>query len=149
MIIADRGPTLAEAAIVELEAAVGARLPDDYRQFLLQMNGGRPRPNVDVDVPGLPGTPTDIQVFLGLARPEESERIDMTMSWLSERVIGGLMPIARDSGGSVFCLSLRSHDRGAVLFCDLQEVFADFGVEPMVYLVAESFKEFLSRLHGS
>lgn len=35
---------LAEEPLAAFEASLGGRLPEDYRAFLLEHNGGRPRP---------------------------------------------------------------------------------------------------------
>ena len=37
--------TTNESAIQEFEKLIGHRLPDDYREFLLEFNGGHPEPN--------------------------------------------------------------------------------------------------------
>ena len=38
----ERGPQVTDAQIQAFEQSFGHRLPDDYRQFLLDMNGGQP-----------------------------------------------------------------------------------------------------------
>ena len=40
--MSERGPQVTEAQIDAFETSYGHRLPDDYRQFLLDLNGGRP-----------------------------------------------------------------------------------------------------------
>jgi hypothetical protein len=37
-----RGPTVGEAEVAAFENRLGSTLPDDYRRFLLEVNGGRP-----------------------------------------------------------------------------------------------------------
>jgi hypothetical protein len=37
-----RGPAVTEADVAAFETRLGRKLPDDYRDFLLQVNGGRP-----------------------------------------------------------------------------------------------------------
>jgi hypothetical protein len=37
----ERGPQVTEAQVEAFERAYGHRLPEDYRQFLLEVNGGR------------------------------------------------------------------------------------------------------------
>ena len=37
-----RGPQVAEAEVAAFEHRFGSTLPDDYRRFLLEVNGGRP-----------------------------------------------------------------------------------------------------------
>jgi len=39
--MAKTGPTIDPAAVAKLEGAIAAKLPDDYRAFLLAVNGGR------------------------------------------------------------------------------------------------------------
>jgi len=138
------GPGLAESDVADLEANLGFALPASYRQFLLDHNGGRPDPDC-VDVPGF--EETDVQVFFGVRRPIESSRIEWNIDTLRRRLDAGLVPIACDSGGNVFCLSLRQEDRGVVFYCDLQSVFADFETRPTVYSVATSFDSFVTAIH--
>ena len=37
----ERGPQIAEAAVVRFETLLGVKFPDDYRAFLLEVNGGQ------------------------------------------------------------------------------------------------------------
>ena len=141
------GPQLTEKQISELETMLNSPLPRDYRTFLTQSNGGRPTPDI-IDIPGLPGSEADVMVLFGIDRAIESERLDWNLSTLSERLEPGVLPIAGDSGGSVYCLSLRAKDYGAISYCDLQSVFADYEARPQYYPVAPNFESFLSRLRA-
>jgi hypothetical protein len=143
--IKDHGPELSESDISDLEKRLSAMLPKDYRRFLLEFNGGRPVPDI-VDIDGLPGSEADVQAFFGIDDPVESYNIDWNLKTLAGRLEAGLLPIGCDSGGNVFCISLRKRDRGAVLYCDLQSVFADLEAKPDVYPVASDFETFLSGL---
>ena len=143
--IEDPGPRLSESDISNLEIRIGMVLPEQYRWFLLDFNGGTPTPDT-VDIEGLPGASADVQVFFGIGRSVESNCIEWNLATLAERLTEGLLPIAIDSGGSVFCLSLRRHDYGTVLYCDLQSVFADFESDPELYYVAPDFEAFLKKL---
>jgi hypothetical protein len=53
-----------------------------------------------MDVPGLPGGPTDVQVFLRVDGDIESSNIVWVLETLARRFPAGLFPIARDSFGS-------------------------------------------------
>ena len=145
-LIKNHGPKISEADVWKLEEFIQRRLPEQYRRFLLEFNGGRPDPDT-VDVAGLPGSPTDVQVFFGIGRLIESSCIDWRVESLVERMEDGLLPIACDSFGSVYCISLREEDYGAVSFCDLQSVFADYETDPTFYPVAPNFDAFLNGLY--
>jgi hypothetical protein len=146
--IKDPGPKLSEYDISALEKRIGATLPEGYRRFLLEFNGGIPTPYMQVvDVEGLEGGSTDVQVFYGIDDASPSGSIEWHLNTLVERLPEGLVPIAGDSGGSDFCLSVREHDRGAVVFCDLQSVAFDYEHDPEFYPVAPDFDTFLNKMY--
>jgi hypothetical protein len=145
-IIENPGPRLSESDISNIEIRFGVVLPEQYRRFLIDFNGGIPTPDI-VDIEDLPGGSADVQVFFGIGRSPESSNIEWNLVTLAERLKKMLLlPIASDSGGSVFCLCLQGHDHGAVLYCDLQSVFADFESDPELYPVASNFETFLKIL---
>jgi hypothetical protein len=143
--IENHGPRLSELDVSKLEMQLGMSLPEQYRRFLLNFNGGIPTPDI-VTVEGLSGASADVQVFFGIGRSVESSCLEWNLTTLAKRIEKGLLPIATDSGGSVFCLCLRGRERGAVLYCDLQSVFADFKSDPKLYPVASNFDAFLDNL---
>jgi cell wall assembly regulator SMI1 len=139
------GPKVTETDLLRIETRLKSRLPTEYREFLLATNGGRPAPDV-IDVPGIPGSEADVQEIFGINRSEKTSCIEWNLTTLVERLEDGLLPIACDSGGSIFCLSLRPGDFGTVLYCDLQSVFGDYESSPDLYVVASSFASFLEKL---
>jgi cell wall assembly regulator SMI1 len=140
MLIENVGPKIEARDIAALEAELGADLPDSYREFLLLYNGGAPTPDT-VDVSGAPGTPTDVQVFFGIARPVESSDVSWNLSLLSERCVGfRALPIACDSGGNLFCLKIERGVATEVIYCDLDDP------DCVSYAVAPSFEEFIAKL---
>jgi hypothetical protein len=145
--IENPGPRILEADIRDFERRIGEPLPEEYRRFLLEFNGGAPSPDT-IDIEGLPGSSVDVQVFFGIGRAVTSSGIEWNMATLAARLKEGLLPIACDSGGSVFCLSLKGCKRGTVFYCDLESAFADFDSEPSLYPVASSFDEFLKKLRA-
>ncbi len=65
-----------------------------------------------------------------------------------DRVPANLLPIARDPGGNLICLSIAGSDRGKVYFWDHEEE-AEEGETPgydNVYFVADSFDDLLHNL---
>ncbi len=145
--IEEPGPSLTDGDVAALEARLGKRFPAPYRRFLLANNGGVPVPNT-ADVPRFHQSPTDLQVFYGIGRDIESSCINWNIDTLKERLHPQHVPIACDSGGNVFCLSLRPADEGAVIYCDLEAVFCDYGKAAPTYRVATDFDQFLSGLRA-
>jgi hypothetical protein len=94
--------------IQRLERHIGRPLPDAYRAYLRQQDGGRLETNHEAanEVFGVgPDTPewADMWRFLDLYK---------------DRVPAWLLPVAADSFGNLFALSLRDSDRGSVWFWD-------------------------------
>ena len=98
--IENPGPRLSDADISKFEQRIGAVLPEQYRRFLLEFDGGIPTPDT-IDVEGLPGASTDVQVFFGIGSSIESSDLNRNLTTLAERLEDELLPIATDSGGNV------------------------------------------------
>lgn len=140
MIIEDAGTKIELEDIDAIERALDARLTHDYRDFLLQFNGGIPTPDT-VDVPGAPGSPTDVQVFFGIGRSVESSDLLWNLSLVTDRCPERhLLPIACDSGGNLFCLKVDQGVASEVVYCDLESS------DCALYTVAAGFGEFVKRL---
>ncbi|MRG91462.1 SMI1/KNR4 family protein [Polyangium spumosum] len=140
MQIHDRGEPLSEQALQELEEKLGVRLPEPYRRFLQEYNGGRPEPDI-LDIPGAPFGGADVKGFFGVGRDDEVEEL----LWLKEERAASIgddvLAIARDSGGSLFGIVTEGEQRGRVYFFDY---YAEW--EP--YFVASDFDAFLQKLRS-
>jgi SMI1-KNR4 cell-wall len=135
------GPPIGGQEIQGLESELGVVLPDDYKTFLLRYNGGNPWPNV-VDIPDLPGSPTDVQIFFGLRRAGETNELHWNLALVRQAHLGRvLLPIACDSGGGLFCLAEDRKLLRKVIYLDM--ITSDHR-EPI--FVAESFEKFLGKL---
>jgi hypothetical protein len=137
-LLTKKGPPLDDALVVKLEEAIGHRLPDDYRSFLLETNGGVPVPN-GVVVRGWPDGSTDVQVLFGVNRTYEASRIEWCYSILVAHVGNDVLPIARDSIGNFFVMHLVGARRGAIEFVDV-------GDDYRTYLVVASINDLLDSL---
>jgi hypothetical protein len=147
--IRDVGRTLSEAEVVALEQRIGHHLPESYRRFLLQNNGGRPALDMDtIDIEHLPGSPTDIQVFFGIDDPVESCTIDWNLRMFENRISNQLLPIACDSFGNRFCIALSNSDYGSVVYCDFSPTFGPHVGTAIYYRVAPDFDSFLERIRS-
>jgi hypothetical protein len=134
------GPSIDDSDLDQLEQEISGRLPDAYRRFLKMHNGGLPSPDT-VDVPGLASSPTDIQLFFGIGGANPARGIAWNRATFADRVHPNLLPIACDSGGALYLLSLEAPPTGRVIFHD-PEV-------PSMYLeVAPDFDSFLAMIRS-
>jgi cell wall assembly regulator SMI1 len=140
--IIEQGPPLNESEIIVFEREIGVSLPSDYREFLLQHNGGRPEPDtIDIDL--LPGSPTGVHQFFGFDRKFESGNVPWNRENLGDDLGDpGLLAIASDAFGCMFCIVIYGPNRGEIFFIDFVESV------PYKYFVAPSFRDFLSKLRG-
>jgi len=160
----DAGPALSVAAIEALEQRLGASLPEDYRQFLLECNGGTPmraafRPRAD---DGDDDEEFWVDYFYRiddhLAGPA-SDAAPGTLAFWREVLRGYLppdaIPVACVARDSFWLLFLRGPRRGEVHLVDWDEV-AESGeerspedLEAAMHLVAGSFGEAFGKLYAS
>jgi hypothetical protein len=134
--------SISAAEIAALEGKLGAKLSDSYRRFLMLNNGGRPSPDI-IDIEGVPGSPTDVQIFFGIGRNIESSDLSWNLDLIAERYPGHhLLPIACDSGGNLFCLEVSQGIASEVMYCDLNDSCGAF------YKVALHFDEFLNKIRA-
>ena len=112
------GPPISYADVEQLEASIGRILPDDFKRFLIQFNGGRPEPNA-YPLLGLDKNPyCVVHIFFGIDRPFESGNLEWNFEVMNGRIPDNLFPIACDDGGDLLCLSLYGDDAGSVVFWD-------------------------------
>jgi hypothetical protein len=143
MQIENPGPELKREELSKLEAKIHAKLPSAYTDFLLQFNGGVPWPNNTIDVQDLPGSPTDVQGFFGIGRSIKTTNIAWNLDLIDERCPHHrAVPIASDSGGNLFCLSLAGDAADKVVYLDLGTA------DCALYVVASSFAEFVQRIRS-
>lgn len=139
-----------ESQIKSLEKQIGGPLPDEYRQFLLTANGGRPNPDC-VAVPGMAGIDNVGVGALFHLRPSQPGGDELTyeLANIGKLLPAGHLPIAGSS--DVFTLSLKPKTFGCVYwwFHETEEVDDDGNyLESAGYLLAGSFDEFLTRIAG-
>ncbi|OAI54635.1 hypothetical protein AYO47_09910, partial [Planctomyces sp. SCGC AG-212-M04] len=145
----DKGRKAAtESQVASLEKRLGCRLPEEYREFLLTRNGGRPNPPY-VQIPGVPGIDNvGVGVIAGLfGTADTTNSIAWGIEHLGQSLPAGHLPVAWDS--DLFTLSLRKKDFGCVHFWfhETDEVDDDDRyLESASHLLAGSFDEFLTRI---
>lgn len=142
------GP-LSEAELNKHEQKWGTTLPTDYRQFLMQFNGGEVEPRSFSSAEEKPIS--SIRSFLGINGDKHTDLFRYIKTYKG-RLPARFLPIAFDSFGNLICISLHDPDRGSVFFWDHElEADPDQGENPEtidnITRLAGTFTEFLAGLH--
>ena len=147
----DHPGTLPEPILSVLERYWGFSLPKEYRNFLLEHNGGEP--NVDCfNFKNDKEDGSDIRCFLGIYPDQHNDLLDHIKTY-KDRLPSNLFPIAYDSCSNLICISVTEPDRGKIYFWD-HEVEADPSQDEVpdysnLTLIADSFNEFLEGLYSN
>lgn len=126
--------------VAQFESLIGTALPDDYRAFLLQVNGGRVAGHrekrggqaiVPIDWEGKQPAESDetavvryllvVEDWTDIYEANRSDALTVFGAYRTfvteQRALPpGLIPIGRDPGGSLFLLDVAGPRLGAVLF---------------------------------
>ena len=148
--ISKSDPALTGAELDRFEQSHRQQIPGVYRKFLLEHNGGQPDPcefrmrsgSTDSEEAGA------VKRFFGINATERTLDLAYALETFKDRIPAFLFPIARDPGGNLIGIATEGPDQGHVLFWD-HEREADEGQPPSLknlYLIANSFEEFLSGL---
>jgi cell wall assembly regulator SMI1 len=136
-----------DADIDAVEAEMGVKVPEPYRRFLLQYNGGRPRPARFVYGKG-PYQDSRVHGFACIQQGHIND-IRHLVQTFAGRIPKGTMPIARDPAGNLVLIGTTGDPAGKIFFWD-HEQEAEEGQEAdwrNVSPVADSFDQFLESLH--
>lgn len=100
-------------AVATWERASGLRLPDDYRDFIVRYNGGRPYPLMFMHKAREPGNePNPTEHFVDSF--SDWDRVVSLTNELGDRLPRGCLAIGGDPGLIELILSLRPADHGYV-----------------------------------
>lgn len=112
------------AELDDLEALIGKKLPDSFRDHYLRYNGGTPErtywlsENMD--------EPLEVASFKPIASTP-SNLLSTYHSMVNKQVIPAqLLPFANDWGGNYFCLNLES---GLISYFTTDNFYSDLSVE--------------------
>jgi hypothetical protein len=129
--------------ISQFESHNNINLPEDYKYFLITHNGGKPNPNIE------PTVKSDVQWIYGMVSKPYYASLFQHLDMFQNRLPSWYIPIANDSGGNLYIMSLYEENRGVVAFWD-HENEAEEGQADQYFdnvsLVASSFTDFLNQL---
>ena len=143
------GRVLTQTDIDDLETATRQIYPAQYKQFLLMNNGGRPKENnfkFKAVADNLDGGIVD--GFYGIDLELKVNNLDSAYKTYLGRMPKNIIPVAHDPFGNQICISVSGNDSGKVYFWDHEEEVSE-GLEAgyqNLYLIADSFEEFLNQL---
>ena len=151
-ILEGHGP-LAEADIAWAEAELGVILPNDYRAFLSQFNGGYPQPGgfkvvwQSKQACGEDWRTSAMSWFYAITAHRTGNLVRMNKVTFHGRLPPDTITIASDAGGNQILLALAGQYCGQVLFW-VKDHEVEQGEPPSydnVGSIADSFEEFLAR----
>jgi hypothetical protein len=128
----------------DFEKTNNIELPEDYKSFLSEHNGGEPYPNKNVE------PPTVVTYILGMHNGEYYASLYKHINVFKNRLPLSTFPIATDPFGNLFIMSLHPDNYGQVYFWDHEgePEFQDGNYTDNCSFVAYSFSEFLDNLVG-
>ncbi|MFD2214906.1 SMI1/KNR4 family protein [Metabacillus endolithicus] len=128
------------------ENSYGIILSDDYKEFLLRNNGGKP---VKRRFKTSDGTVTSsIMLFLPLTKDTDLNLERFYQKYCINKIVpSNLIPIGIDPAESLICLTLGKQDQ--VYFCDMDYFEEDNELkDEYIKLISEDFTTFLSNLYN-
>ena len=135
--------------IEKFEELIQAKLPEDYKKFLLKHNGGHPTVNVYklIEPINERNKEASISWFFALYDGEYSN-ITTEFKYSREKIPDELLPIARDDGGNIICLGIQGDYYGKLYYWTTNYSF--WGEEDLnyIYLISNSFTDFINGLYS-
>jgi len=133
---------LQEVELSDFEKENSIELPKDYRDFLLEVNGGKPTPNENRN------PPTVVTYILGMHNGEYYASLYKHIDMFKNRLPVSTFPIATDAFGNLFIMSVHSESYGHVYFWghEGESEYQDGHYVDNCSFVAYSFSEFINNL---
>lgn len=143
MKIERKTPSITNEALIKQEDYFNCHFPKDYKEFLLEYNGGVPEKTLIYfgDDGGI------IKFFLGFSDDSIYGVFDIYCRFI-DRIPSNTLPIARDPGGNLFLMSIRGDDYGKIYFWDHEEESYEGEVPDYsnMTFVANSFTDLINNL---
>jgi hypothetical protein len=144
-------PAPTEAQVARIETLLGASLPISFRDFLRVANAGYLE--YAVDVPFGDGKSESLS-FCSIFSAEDGDICDETFvgeirsARQSQKIPHGVLPFARDGGGSMVYLDLSPEGRGRVVaFVEGLPEWTGLRTQSAFVELASSFDEYVSKLY--
>lgn len=153
MKILNTGIKLTEEQVRDFEKQLGIELPQDYKEFMLNNNGGEPDGNWAFDFfeyNSSEKTSSIVKYFEKIYLEETMENDDLRAGYKalvdSEQISTNYLPIADDPFGNIIFICVGTEKHGKVFFGNSELEDPETGYL-VVSLIADSFTEFLEKLY--
>lgn len=139
-----RSITIKDEDIRFIENKYQVNYPMPYRHFMLKYNGGKLTPssfNFENSDEG-----SDMQYLFSINVEEEYKNLlDVCSTYVdTKRLPANLMPIGRDSGGNLICISTRNDNSyGCIYFWDHELENIEYNITS----ISSDFESFLNKLY--
>jgi hypothetical protein len=134
--------------VTAFERRRGIKLPESYRRFILEQNGGEPDPNY-FEINGFEGGGSLLDYLADIA-PDSTGGLDKLIDMFPGRLPAGFIPIGLDPGGSLICLGLNAPCEGKIYYWDHEMALDSKGLNKRnmsnMYWLADDIYELLNRL---
>jgi hypothetical protein len=128
---------LEENDLLKFEEKIGTRLPQDFREYLLKYNGGKPIPS-DFNIPNLGSN--SIHHVYGIHNGPDYLNLESNVEIYKARIPNSLLPFADDPVGNVLCIGISGEVKGQIYFWDHELECEDWS---SIVKISDSFSLFL------
>ena len=135
-------PYLNEYILLPLEKFLDINFPKDYREFLLNVNGGYPNKRDFKFINSVEGS--TVHFFYGINGMGYEVDFLQQYKYNQSRIPDDMIHIAADCGGNQILLSVKGKNRGSIYFWDHE---LEGSCSENVILITTSFNEFINMLH--
>ena len=129
------------SAVADFEHRNKIVLPDDYRQFLIERNGGL------LNLLGIfiadVNQPVIVNVLFGLTGIRGTD-LQADMDEMGDEMPDGFIMIGHDPGGNLILMSTKT--KAGIYYWDCMRAFAESSDDKNAYLLCRTFTEFLNLL---
>jgi hypothetical protein len=164
-------PPMTEEELAAIESSLGERLPEDFRDFVRSYGDAmfgaetwfRPVQSLSISPSPFKDMPSRVleggafSYFYGSSAGKQS--LAESIALYRGRMPDTIIPIGDEGGGNQICLGIKGSERGKVYYWDHENTWSErryreYFRRPMppevkfqnLYLVAESFEDFIQRL---
>lgn len=128
---------LRQEKLEKFEKKLGTPLPEEYREYLLEHNGGSPT-RIAIVLEGEKEPFTVVNQLFGIHEGPQYNRLDNTYEQLKQVLPADLLAIGDDPGGNILGIRIEGKEKGSIFFWNHENC--------KTLKLAESFKSFLENL---